>query len=99
MCNSLAGDYYPDSLPDKANYIAMRYENKFAKILRLPRWEPEELKEMGHGLKRKIMSDRAMQRLVVEKMKNLDLVASGFPPVEIDKMDLGKYLTRKNAWQ
>ncbi len=95
LCNNLAGDYAAASVSEKASFIHDRYEKRFRKVLRLPRWTLEELQEMGHNLKRKIEANQELQRLLIEKLKNLDLVMNGYPPVPIDKLEF--YFGRQRA--
>lgn len=66
LCNSLAGSAVFFSIPEKANYIAKRYRGRYAKILRMPPWSPDEIKRMKYrlrvGLEQKLLAKAIAQR-------------------------------------
>lgn len=80
MCNGLAGDYYCETVIQKAIYLEDRYQRKYGEKLRGARWTREELAELSGGLKSYIEGKQFNKILITAKLKNLDRVINGYPP-------------------
>jgi 5-methylcytosine-specific restriction endonuclease McrA len=63
-CNALAGASLQPSLADRRRHIAAKLRRKYAKVLRMPEWDREELDELGAGL-RTAVADLAAAREIV----------------------------------
>lgn len=85
LCNQLAGDYVAYSVGEKAVYLIDRYERKYRKWLELPVWTKPEVYELRFTLKKRIATNEAFRRLIVAKLRNLDLVSLGFKPIPIER--------------
>lgn len=49
-CNSLLGARAPFGLTDRKRYLKTRLSRRYAKLLRIPKWDDAELAEVGHSL-------------------------------------------------
>lgn len=71
-CNKYAGEVVFFSIPEKAKYIKERYEKKFARVLNIPTWSPEELKGMSRNLKDSIEEGMIFKGVIQRRIKQLE---------------------------
>ncbi len=83
-CNSFKSSYYFANIQDCAVYLQRKYETRYKKVLELPEWSDEEIKELRGSLKRRVIRNRYLQQLIKRKLENLEAVSSGFSAIEID---------------
>jgi hypothetical protein len=85
ICNQLAGAYVSYSVGEKAVYLLTCYERKYKRWLELPVWTRPEVGELRYTLRTRVRLNEAFRRLIVAKLRNLDLVSMGFEPVPIER--------------
>jgi len=50
-CNSLLSDSLQESLRERKNYLKIRLLQKYHKLLAIPKWEDNEIEELGYTLR------------------------------------------------
>ena len=53
-CNSIAGNKVFTYVDDKREYIQERLKTKYRKVINMPFWSDEEIKELGYNLRKDI---------------------------------------------
>ena len=84
LCNNLAGDYWADSIEDKAQHILARYRRKFRVILFQNSWSDTELDDLMGGLHEFVRSKQNLKRLIEAKIDNLLRVSSGIEAIRLN---------------
>ena len=67
-CNSVARDALFKTVAAKRRYIQKRLAEKNAKLLSLPTWTDEQLKELGPNLRAKIKADINRRRVIEDRI-------------------------------
>jgi len=84
LCNKLAGDYWAESIEDKAQHILSRYRRKFRVILFQNSWSDTELDDLMGGLHEFVRSKQNLKRLIEAKIDNLLRVSSGIEAIRLN---------------
>jgi hypothetical protein len=71
VCNRLAGSFVCFSIPEKAKFILKRYKVKFKKILSVPFWSDDELKELDYALRKTVEASIEAKALLNVQLKHL----------------------------
>lgn len=74
-CNKFAGSALFFSIPEKAKFISKRYKIKYKKILKMPYWEENEIKELNYKLRESIRQSMILQIIIKRKIKQLENVS------------------------
>ena len=67
-CNSLIGGAVFRDLPARVKYLKGRLRKRYAKILRMPRWTEEELRELGPELQRYVRMCTLARQAIQERV-------------------------------
>lgn len=67
-CNSLASCSIQDSLQGRRQFVKDKLKKKYRKILELPKWEPEELEDMGYVLRKYIEHAADIKALIEQRI-------------------------------
>jgi hypothetical protein len=86
-CNLLLGNVRIFDLSQRALFLGDRYQITRSKVLNLPNWSDEELKEIGYSLCKLIKRGLMLQSIYFAKLGNLGLRALGYEPVKIGVED------------
>ncbi len=64
-CNGMASDKVCEGgIAEKLLYIRGRRKRRYLKVLAIPEWTPEEIAEMGYGMRATIMASQAARQMV-----------------------------------
>lgn len=85
LCNNLAGDYWAESIEDKAQHLLARYRRKFRVVLFQNSWSDSELDDLMGGLHEFVRSKQNMKRLIEAKVDNLIRVSSGIEALRLNE--------------
>jgi len=55
-CNCLLSDSLQESLPERKAYLKAKLKKKYKRTLNLPRWEEDEIAELGYNLRVYVVS-------------------------------------------
>lgn len=94
MCNNLAGDYWCESVIQKAIYLEIQYQRKYGKHMSTARWTRNEMEELSGNLKLFVESKQFAKLLIKAKLQNLDRVINGYTPNPIRGAYKRKEVTR-----
>jgi len=87
-CNSMAGNKVFETIEKKREYIQERIEIKYKKIIRIPDWSENELKELG----RKLMKDTRLKMLAKQWVINRIAYPTVIYPIEPIRQEMRKIL-------
>ena len=63
-CNCLLSDSLQDSLTDRKQYLKQKLRKRYAKLLGIPKWEDEEMENLGYNLSSYIKMSIKKKRLI-----------------------------------
>lgn len=69
-CNQYLSNYASSDLYDRFEYLLDKYKKKYKK---LPKWNDEEIDQLGHTLKSHILNKRIEYNIIENKIKNIKL--------------------------
>lgn len=75
-CNSSLCDRPFFDVPSRAGYVLSRVKVRFAKLLKTPDWDDEELMEMGSNLRASILDTQREKARVELRIAHLRVVAA-----------------------
>ncbi len=67
-CNGMAGGELFANVLDKLHYIRGRREKKYAKVLSMPQWTKDELKDLGYAIRVRIEACENARQLVQSQL-------------------------------
>jgi hypothetical protein len=67
-CNSIAGNKVFDDVYEKKDFIQQRLKFKYKKVINLPFWSEEEIKEMGSSLRKDIRIEQLARKWVLNRI-------------------------------
>jgi hypothetical protein len=67
-CNCLAGSSMQDSLVERKQFIKEKLRKKYRKIVGLPRWDDDELNEMGYVLRSYIENTAKLKEFILQRI-------------------------------
>ncbi len=67
-CNSIAGDRVFGCFEEKAEYVKTTLKIKHQKILRVPEWDKDELREVSYSLRKSIIAAQARRDWVQQRL-------------------------------
>jgi len=68
QCNSILGDRVFPTLGMRKTFVKHALRKRFKKILRLPIWHEDELRELGPTLRSAVVQGIALQRKIKERL-------------------------------
>lgn len=68
LCNSLLGNKYLLTFLERFDYLLIKYQKRFKKILEMPDWTQDEIEEITGSLKRKVILDLKKKKAVEQKL-------------------------------
>lgn len=86
-CNSILGAADLNTLPERAAYLTERYEKKYKRLLDMPIWDEEDIKEMGPTMQDAIISmekDRENIEYALEHLDNCVITYSNHFEIDIN---------------
>ena len=75
-CNTALGSQLIFNVPDRALWIAAVYRKKYAKLLRMPDWEDDELADVSLHLRKNIVATLERKAEVRSRIEIVEYVAS-----------------------
>lgn len=76
-CNSTLGSILILSFDERAEYLICKYQNKYRKILNMPHWDEDDLKDMDSEFKRSIKASVSAKTEILQRLDNLSISAFG----------------------
>lgn len=73
-CNSTLHNKLVIDVRDRADLIQKRYVKKYKKVLSLPRWDEEDIDELGKNLRSVIVRDQILQTNLKERLDYLEMI-------------------------
>jgi hypothetical protein len=73
-CNSTLHNKLVIDVRDRAELIQKRYVKKYRKVLNLPRWDEEDIDELGKNLRSVIVRDQILQTNLKERLDYLEMI-------------------------
>lgn len=67
-CNGLAGAKLFNSVDEKRDYIHLRLEKRYGRVMGIPQWEKEGLDELGPTLRAYVTSGQALAQSVKARL-------------------------------
>lgn len=68
-CNRIASGNVFESFADKRAFIKSGISMRHAKVLRMPEWDEEEIREMGPTLQKDIRRHKRAREIVLQRMR------------------------------
>jgi len=68
-CNSLLSSSYQKTLIERKSYLKFKLTYKYQKLLDMPKWTKEEIKELGPDLKQDIINTMKQKKLIQKRLK------------------------------
>ena len=73
-CNSTLHNKLVIDVRDRADLIQKRYVKKYKKVLSLPRWDEEDIDELGKNLRSVVVRDQILQTNLKERLDYLEMI-------------------------
>ena len=73
-CNTTLHNKLVTDVRDRADLIQERYAKKYKKVLSLPRWNEEDIDELGKSLRSVIVRDQILQTSLKERLDYLEMI-------------------------
>jgi hypothetical protein len=67
-CNCLAGASLQDSLVERKQFIKEKLKKRYKKIIELPKWDDDELSEMGYFLRQYIENMAEFKKFILQRI-------------------------------
>jgi len=99
-CNSLAGAAIFNTVAKKRRFIQVKIRIKYKHLLALPRWEQQEIDELGPGLKTSLLSALARKQWIEERLtwrNNFNQSAVEIVKIRSELGIFGKSFAARNA--
>lgn len=81
-CNSIAGNKVFDDVYEKKDFIQQRLKFKYKKVINLPFWSEEEIKEMGSSLRKDIRIEQLARKWILNR---IDYPNEIYPKIRLTK--------------
>ena len=75
-CNLILSDIWLPTISQRAGYLLEKYNIKYKKILKQPKWEEWEIEELGENMKKIVISNMSKKEDILERLKFLLCVYS-----------------------
>ena len=72
LCNSLLGNKKLLTLLSRCDYLLIKYQHRFKKLLGMPHWEEYEIEELEGKLKRSIILSLKQKKYVISKIQFIE---------------------------
>jgi ribosomal protein L37AE/L43A len=67
-CNSLLSSSYQDSLVERKQFLKEKLKKKYKRIIALPKWDEDDLNEMGYVLRQYIENAARLKEFIVQRI-------------------------------
>ena len=67
-CNCLLGSSFQDSLVERKQFVKEKLKKKYRKVIELPKWDDDELNEMGYFLRQYIENAARLKEFIVQRI-------------------------------
>ena len=68
-CNTLLSNIYLESLQAKKKYLKTKLRKRYKKVLEMPRWDQDEVEELGYNLRTFVQGSIDQKELVLERLR------------------------------
>ena len=75
QCNLTLGNIAYHTIQTRASYLIQKYMKKYKKLLKSPIWTPEEISELGRGLRGKILELQMERRNIQNRLDWLTVIS------------------------
>ena len=89
-CNKTMNNALIIDVRGRAGFLKERYVKKYKKVLSLPRWDEEDIDELGKNLRSVIVRDQILQTNLKERLDYLEMIINlSEDPFLAEKQALG----------
>lgn len=68
-CNSLLSDHVFPTLAARKSYLKKTLRQRYGRLIAAPRWEEEELEELGPSLRASVQAQQAQADRVIQRLR------------------------------
>jgi hypothetical protein len=89
-CNKTMNNALIIDVRGRAGFLKERYVKKYKKVLSLPRWDEEDIDELGKNLRSVVVRDQILQTNLKERLDYLEMIINlSEDPFLAEKQALG----------
>ena len=89
-CNKTMNNVLIIDVRGRADFLKERYVKKYKKVLSLPRWDEEDIDELGKNLRSVVVRDQILQTNLKERLDYLEMIINlSEDPFLAEKQALG----------